>query len=320
MLYKLKPAYKDYLWGGHRLETEFGMKSGLPKTAEAWVLAAHKDGNSTFSIKGNQETTFANLLETQDVEQLFGAKAKGQSTCPLLIKFIDAKQNLSVQVHPNDAYAKAHENSLGKTECWYILDCDADAELIYGLKNEVTQEELERAIQDDTLLELANIVKVHKGDLFFIPAGTLHAIGKGILVAEIQQNSNITYRVYDYNRLGTDGKPRQLHKKQAAEVITKTPSPNSGKPLEALKTYEGYQKQLLTKCPLFQVERVIVQEKYVSVAGETSFVSLLSIDGFGKIETENESVSFQKGDSLFLSANSGSFTITGQVELLETRL
>lgn len=319
MILQLKPAFKDYLWGGNRLETDFGMHSGLSKTAEAWVLSCHPDGNSTVANGKYSGKTLSEALEAEG-RAVLGTKATESADFPILIKFIDAKQNLSVQVHPDDAYAKEHENSLGKTECWYILDCDPDAELIYGLKEEVSKEELVAAIENDTLLEIANSVKVHKGDLFFIPAGTLHAIGKGILVAEIQQSSNVTYRVYDYGRLGADGKPRQLHKKQAADVILRKPSAKTGEPMGKAEQFEGYQKQLLTECPLFQVESVKVSSAYSGTAEESSFVSVLIVDGEGTIESGNEKLPLKKGDSFFLSAASGTFTVTGKVDFLETRL
>ncbi len=319
MLLKLEPAFKDYLWGGNRLETDFGMHSGLSKTAEAWVLSCHKDGNSTVANGIYRGKTLLEAIKAEG-KAVLGTKAEGTEDFPILIKFIDAKQNLSVQVHPDDAYAKAYENSLGKTECWYILDCDPDAELIYGLKKEVSQEELTEAIENDTLLEIANSVKVHQGDMFFIPAGTLHAIGKGILVAEIQQSSNVTYRVYDYGRLGADGKPRQLHKQQAADVILRKPSKETGKPMGKAEAFDGYQKQLLTECPLFKVERVKVDTAYTGKANADSFVSVLIVSGEGHIENGGETLSFKKGDSFFLSADSGAFKVTGNVEFLETRL
>lgn len=319
MLLQLQPAFKDYLWGGNRLETDFGMHSGLSKTAEAWVLSCHKDGNSTVLNGKHKGKTLLEAIEAEG-KAVLGEKAKDAEDFPILIKFIDAKQNLSVQVHPDDAYAKEHENSLGKTECWYILDCDPNAELIYGLKEEVSKEELVEAIENDRLLEIANTVKVHKGDLFFIPAGTLHAIGKGILVAEIQQSSNVTYRVYDYGRLGADGKPRQLHKKQAADVILRKPSSQTGKPMGEAEQFAGYQKQLLTECSLFKVESVNVASTYVGHVDASSFVSVLIVDGEGTIACGDETLSFQKGDSFFLSASSGTFTVTGKADFLETRI
>ena len=319
MFLKLKPAFKDYLWGGQRLEMDFGMQSGLKKTAEAWVLSCHPDGNSIVAEGEFAGKTLQEALDTIGFDAL-GTKAKGKKGFPILIKLIDAKQNLSVQVHPNDEYAKKHENSLGKTECWYILDCDENAELIYGLKKEVTKEKLQEHIKKDTLLEIANSVKVHKGDMFFIPAGTLHAIGKGILVAEIQQNSNVTYRVYDYDRVGTDGKPRQLHKKQAVDVILRTPSASTGNPLGEKEVYDGYAKQLLTECDLFKVESVSIEKAYRDVAEKASFVSILVTDGQGMLQQNGQKTNLKKGDSLFISANSGSFEITGTLHVLKTTI
>ena len=176
------------------------------------------------------------------------------------------------------------EKEYGKTECWYILDCDEGAELIYGFNRDISSEEFKNRIADNTFLETVNKVKVKKGDLFFIEAGTLHAIGKGILLAEIQQNSNTTYRVYDYGRLGADGKPRDLHVEKAIDVTNCTPPTRLTNPEGELMVADGYSTQLLTKCDLFNVEKVLVDTSYTSFADKKSFVSVLVTDGNSKID------------------------------------
>ena len=212
----LKPTIKDYLWGGTKLKTDFGFKTEKDIAAEAWVLSLHKDGmnivlNGEYSGKPLNE-----VLETWGKSAL-GKNAERFSYFPILIKLIDAKQKLSVQVHPDDKYALSVEGEYGKTEMWYVVDCDEGAELIYGFKEDISKEEFESRIKDNTLTEVCNFVPVNKGDVFFIEAGTLHAIGEGILIAEVQQNSNTTYRVSDYGRLGADGKPRPLHIEKAVD-------------------------------------------------------------------------------------------------------
>ena len=311
---KLNPVFKDYLWGGTKLRDEYGFESDLTKLAEGWMLSCHKDGQNT--IKNG---AFANQTLTEVINSnpdFLGENGKKFEYFPILIKLIDAKNDLSVQVHPDNDYAMRVENEYGKTECWYILDCDEGSELIYGFNRDISSEEFKNRIADNTFLETVNKVKVKKGDLFFIEAGTLHAIGKGILLAEIQQNSNTTYRVYDYGRLGADGKPRDLHVQKAIDVTNCTPPTRSTNPEGELVEYDDYSIQLLTKCDLFNVKKVSVKNIFDGVADEKSFVSVLVTDGTGKIEN----IDIKKGDSLFIPANYGTFTISGNLEVIITKV
>ena len=212
----LEPSFKNYLWGGMRLKTDFNKQTGLVPLAESWELSCHKDGQSRIA---NGEFTGVLLWDfLSSHPNAMGTKATSYAYFPLLIKLIDAKDNLSVQVHPDNAYALQNEGESGKTELWYIVDCEEGASLFYGFARAVSKDEFRRHIEDETLPEILNRVPVHKGDVFYIPAGTLHAIGKGILIAEIQQSSNSTYRVYDYGRVATDGNPRPLHIEKALDV------------------------------------------------------------------------------------------------------
>ena len=311
---KLNPVFKDYLWGGTKLRDEYGFKSDLTKLAEGWMLSCHKDGENTI-----ENGEFAGKTLTEVVKSnpdFLGENGKKFEYFPILIKLIDAKDDLSVQVHPDNDYAMRVENEYGKTECWYILDCDEGSELIYGFNRDISSEEFKNRIADNTFLETVNKVKVKKGDLFFIEAGTLHAIGKGILLAEIQQNSNTTYRVYDYGRLGADGKPRDLHVQKAIDVTNCTPPTRSTNPEGELVEYDDYSIQLLTKCDLFNVKKVSVKNIFDGVADEKSFVSVLVTDGTGKIEN----IDIKKGDSLFIPANYGTFTISGNLEVIITKV
>ena len=311
---KLNPVFKDYLWGGTKLRDEYGFKSSLDKLAEGWMLSCHKDGENTVL---NGEFEGKTLTEVVKIHPEYLGKNGNQfEYFPILIKLIDAKNDLSVQVHPDNEYAMRVENEYGKTECWYILDCDDDAELIYGFNRTISSDEFKERIADNTFLETVNKVKVKKGDLFFIEAGTLHAIGKGILLAEIQQNSNTTYRVYDYGRLGADGKPRELHVEKAIDVTNCTPPTRSTNPEGELVSANGYKSQLLTRCDLFNVEKVSVTDSYTTNADENSFVSVLVTDGKGMIDE----IEINKGDSLFIPANYGEFTVTGKTELIITRV
>lgn len=311
---KLKPVFKDYIWGGTKLRDEYGFESDLDKLAEGWMLSCHKDGENTIENGSFKGQSLTEVVKSNP--DFLGENGKKFEYFPILIKLIDAKNDLSVQVHPDNEYAMHVEKEYGKTECWYILDCDEDAELIYGFNKTITSEEFREKISDNTFLETVNKVKVKKGDLFFIEAGTLHAIGKGILLAEIQQNSNTTYRVYDYGRLGADGKPRELHVEKAIDVTNCTPPTRSTNPEGELLVKNGYSAQLLTKCDLFNVEKVTVTTEYTSVADEKSFVSVLVTDGNASIDN----IDIKKGDSLFIPANYGEFTVSGNAELIITKV
>lgn len=311
---KLNPVFKDYLWGGTKLRDEYGFESNLEKLAEGWMLSCHKDGENTIENGEFSGKTLTEVVKTNP--DFLGENGKAFEYFPILIKIIDAKNDLSVQVHPDNEYAMRVENEYGKTECWYVLDCDEGAELIYGFNREISSEEFKNRIADNTFLETVNKVKVKKGDLFFIEAGTLHAIGSGILLAEIQQNSNTTYRVYDYGRLGTDGKPRPLHVEKAIDVTNCTPPTRSTNPEGKLIEYDNYSTQLLTKCDLFNVKKVNVKTFFDGIADEKSFVSVLVTDGVGKIDN----IDIKKGDSLFIPANYGAFTISGNLEVIITRV
>lgn len=319
MILKLCPALKDYLWGGTRLKNDFGFQTDLDIVAEGWMLSCHKDGENRIENGQYKGKTLSEALDLLGDESL-GTNAQAFDRFPILIKLIDAKKDLSVQVHPDNDYALRVEGEYGKTECWYILDCDEGAELIYGFKKEISRTEFERRIADNTFLEVVNKVKVHKGDLFFIEAGTLHAIGGGILLAEIQQNSNTTYRVYDYGRLGADGKPRPLHTEKAVEVTNCVPPTHDTKPIGALEQFDGFTKQLLTACDLFTVYAIDTETAYSGVADEKSFVSLVVTDGAGTISCDGEELPVKKGDSLLLTANSGNFSVNGKLTLIETRI
>ena len=313
----LKAPLKDYLWGGTRLIDEFGFESDSEKAAEAWMLSCHKDGNSI--VKNGK---YAGLTLQQAIELLgadtLGKKAADFTYFPILIKLIDAKDRLSVQVHPNDEYALANEGEYGKTEMWYVVDCDDDAKLIYGFNQDITQGEFLERINNNNLSPVCNYVPVKKGDVFFIEAGTMHAIGKGILIAEVQQNSNTTYRVSDYGRLGADGKPRQLHIKQAVEV-TKTQKPT--RPYGAVGDVTLYPfgtVRELAKCEYFTTE-LIHLDGNVGIYDNDSFISLLVLDGEVSLSYTGGMMRLKKGDSVFIPATLKT-RLSGTAEILYTHM
>ena len=279
---KLKPACKDYLWGGHRLVDEYNVDYDGEILAEAWELSCHPDGPSMIMNGPYEGKSLREYLDIVGMEAL-GTHCRRFREFPILTKFIDARDNLSIQVHPNNGFALQNEGQYGKTEMWYVLDAEEGAFLYYGFKREITREEFARRIEENTLLEVLNAVPVKKGDVLFIESGTLHAIGKGILIAEIQQNSNVTYRVYDYGRVGKDGKKRDLHMDKLN--------------LDGNLTY-----------------------RMQGTVSEASFLSILILDGEGTISCKGESVTYRKGDSFFLAAGSGDWQIEGKCDALLTTI
>ncbi len=312
---KLDAPCKDYLWGGTRLRDEYGKKSDKEKLAESWELSCHKDGQSVIA---NGEFEGKTLTEYIDKcgKEILGKKCERFEYFPILIKLIDAKDNLSVQVHPDNEYAMRVEGEYGKTEMWYIVDCEDGAELLYGFKKEISREEFAERIKNNTLLEVTNNVPVHKGDVFFIDAGTLHAIGKGILIAEIQQNSNTTYRIYDYGRVGADGKPRELHIEKACEVTQLTPPVRPTKPMGEKINKDGYSSTLLATSEYFNVNKLEVTEKASIDVTDDSFVSLLCLDGSFSVND----ITLNKGESCFIPAGYGMVNISGNGEIIATDL
>lgn len=309
---KLNPTFKEYIWGGNKLKKEYNKQTDSEALAESWELSAHKDGESSISGGEYDGFKFSEYIDKVGREVL-GTKAATYSYFPILIKLIDAKDNLSVQVHPNDEYALKNEGEYGKTEMWYILDCESGASLYYGFARDITKQEYEQAIKNNTLTNILNKVEVQRGDVFFIPAGMVHAIGAGIVICEIQQNSNTTYRVYDYNRKGKDGKPRDLHIEKALDVSVLKKSPPPVKP-PAGDNVE------LAKCDYFTVRRLRVYDEGNINIDETSFHSLIVVEGDGIITVNDSSMKIQKGDSIFIPAQCGVYNIKGRCELILSKI
>ncbi len=310
---KLIAPCKDYIWGGTRLRDEYGKISDAEKVAESWELSCHKDGRSIIANGEYSGKTLEEYIEKEG-KKVLGKNCGRFEYFPILIKLIDAKDNLSVQVHPNNEYALRVEGEYGKTEMWYVVDAEEGAELLYGFKHEITREEFAERIKNNTLLEVTNNVPVHKGDVFFIESGTLHAIGKGILIAEIQQNSNTTYRIYDYGRVGADGKPRQLHIEKACEVTKLIPPTRPTKPQGSRIQKDGYAETLLATSEYFNVNKLDIDTNAALEATDASFNSLLVLDGkfrLGDIE-------LKKGESCFIPAGYGKYDLEGSGEVILT--
>ncbi len=309
--FRLTAPCKDYLWGGNRLRA-YGKISDKDIIAESWELSCHPDGESVIADGEYAGRTLTEFLA--DHPEALGKNCGRFDRFPVLVKLIDARDNLSVQVHPDDEYALRVEGEYGKTEMWYIVEAQPDAELIYGFKESISKEEFRCAIEENTLLEKVNRVPVKAGDVFFIEAGTLHAIGKGILIAEIQQNSNTTYRVYDYGRVGADGKPRELHIEKALEVTNLTPP----KPQEC--DPKGSITQLLAHCDYFYTSCTEIEDFCQVGSDETSFVHLLVLEGEAVLKAENCEIPLKKGTSVFVPAGTGTCRINGKCKFINTSI
>lgn len=312
-IFKLEPAFKDYIWGGTRLRDEYGKKCDYDKVAESWELSCHKDGASTVADGEDKGLTLEQYIEKHG-KKVLGSDCEKFENFPILIKLIDAKDNLSVQVHPDNEYAMRVEGEYGKTEMWYVVDADPGATLLYGFKHEISKDEFARRIADNTLLEVTNAVPVKKGDVFFIQAGTLHAIGKGILIAEIQQNSNTTYRIYDYGRVGKDGKPRELHVEKAKDVTKLAPAQQY--PDTPVEKFDGYTGKLLASCDYFTTYALDINGSAKLNADEKSFNSILVLEG----ECTIGGVKAAKGDSVFVSAGTGEYAVEGCCKAVLTKV
>lgn len=320
----LRPAGKDYLWGGTRLNDDFSKGIDLDPLAETWECSTHPDGPSTVEGGPFDGKTLAQVLEAHP--EYLGTHPVIRDGLPILVKFIDAKQDLSVQVHPDDDYARLHENGqLGKTEMWYVLDAAKDACLIFGLNRDMTAEELRDRIASGTLEGCLQRVPIHKNDVFYVSAGTIHAIGAGALIAEIQESSNLTYRMYDYDRVGKDGKKRPLHVEKALAVADCKARGIPPQPIRVLKYTRGCARELLGRCKYFEVYRMLLntercREMVEYHAGEESFRVLLCVDGCGSVQQPDGSVrNFFKGDCIFFPAESCSVYLHGQAQLLDIR-
>ena len=318
----LRPTGKDYLWGGSRINDEFGKGIALEPLAETWECSTHPDGPS-FAVGGEFDgQSLAEILKAHP--DYLGTHPERGEGLPILIKFIDAKRDLSVQVHPTDEFAAAHENGQrGKTEMWYVLDAAKDAKLVYGLRHDTDAEALRESIENGTVERHLQTVPIAKNDVFFIEAGTIHAIGAGALIAEIQQSSNLTYRLYDYDRVDKNGHKRPLHVQKALAAANLRSSTAPRQPMRVLHYRPGFASELLCRCRYFEVYRMLVnterRQKVAYRADAMSFRVLLCVDGCGTVSFCNSASNIYKGDCVFLPADSVELSLHGQLQLLDIR-
>mgnify|MGYP000553353862 FL=1 len=318
---KLDPAFKDNLWGGTKLRTVFGKKCDYDVIGESWELSAHPDGQSRIATGRYKGMLFNDYLSIIGKEAL-GWKCQAQDRFPVLIKFIDAKQALSIQIHPDDEYALENEGEYGKNEMWYVIDCEPDSYLYCGLSKEVSKEEIEERIKNNTITEVLNRIDVKPGDVVMVKAGTIHAIGAGILICEIQQNSNSTYRMYDYDRRDKFGNPRELHVAKALDVVDTKAYVKDNNSEVMLEENENYSQERLVQCKYFECFKYEIFKEVKLVVDEASFISVLFIAGEGTIteEASGESMSYKAGDSFFISAGKRTVTISGNGSCIVTHV
>ncbi|MBS4960531.1 MAG: class I mannose-6-phosphate isomerase [Clostridiales bacterium] len=314
---KLKPVFKDYLWGGSRLRTMFHKDTPYENTAESWEISCHPDGINLIENGDYEGMLFSDLIQKYPE---FVQEGYAEDKFPILVKLIDAEKKLSIQVHPSDSTADPMLGESGKAEMWYIIDAKPRSFIYYGLNQKVSKEELIQRAYDGSICDILNKVKVQKGDVFYILPGTIHAIGEGCLIAEIQQNSNTTFRVFDYDRIGKDGKKRPLHLERAAEVIDYRPmAPDIAQGNNMIAT-DDFSFSTIFECNYFKVAKICSRKAMTLRCDPKSFHGLLFLEGAGTIVFQGISYSFQAGDSFFLPAGLGSYQVNGTCELLLSSL
>lgn len=302
---KFTPIYQERIWGGQNIAKIFGRKIDGEHIGESWDLSSHSNGTSIVE-NGYLAGKNLNELIAEYKEQLIGKKFADDTAFPLLIKILDANDNLSIQVHPDDEYAHRVEGEAGKTEAWYVIHAKENANIIYGLKNKITKEDFVKAIENNRIDDAVQRVPVKAGNMIFVPAGMIHALLDGVMVYEVQQNSDTTYRVYDYDRIGADGKKRELHIEKALEVIQFAEQPNY-----------SFDEQNI-QCPYFSMEKVSVAGEKVETAKE-EFIIYCVIAGSGEIRYKEFIVDLHSGDTILIPACLGEYILEGKLDLLKIK-
>lgn len=315
----LKAAGKHSLWGGDKLVIEYGKDYLEAPLAETWECSTHENGLSYVDSGIWKGRTLKSVLKEHP--EFLGSKYSGSGELPILVKFIDAAKDLSVQVHPNDEYAAKYENgSLGKTEMWYIAEAEPESCLFYGFYDKVNKEVVRKKIQTGNIEEILQKIPVKKGDIFYIPPGTVHALGHGILAVEIQESSNLTYRLFDYNRIDKYGRKRELHIEKALMVCNFDKSSSEHIFGKIRKYRKRCERTLLCSCPYFCVEKITLNNTDICInAGVIGsvFSILICLSGFGKIKTNLSEINISKGDTVFIPAKCDDVRLSGEVQSLK---
>ena len=294
---KLRPVFKDYLWGGDKLKRLFG--AAQERVAEAWLLSVHPDGESVIESGDFAGKAFRDYLRAE----------QGTDEFPILVKMIDAAHKLSVQVHPWDEYAREHEHDHGKNELWIVLESEPGAYLYVGFNRDVTREDVARRVEDGTIEEVLHRLPTRAGDIVYIPAGTVHAVGEGNLILEVQQSSNATYRLYDFKRRGADGCLRPLHLQKALDVL----NDRAYEPAAASQT--AFEGGLTAETPYFRVSVQTVHGSLSLPLADGRFAALICVRGEGSLFRGGQSTALRRGDSLYLPAGGGPAEIAGDLQV-----
>ncbi|MBR4389645.1 MAG: class I mannose-6-phosphate isomerase [Prevotella sp.] len=317
MFIRFKPLLKSTLWGGDKIVPFKHLESDQQQVGESWEISG-VEGSETIVSEGYHKGKTLNSLLLEMKSQLLGTDnyRRFGNEFPLLIKFIDAHQDLSIQVHPSDEIAHLQGKSHGKTEMWYIMESEPDAQIFNGLQQAITPEQYEKMVADDTIIDAIAKYKVKEGDVFFLPGGRIHAIGAGIFLTEIQQTSDVTYRIYDYKRKDKDGKYRELHTQEAAKCIDYHVEKNYRTEYVPRKN----QGVTLVQCPHFSTAIYDLDEPMTLDYSELdSFVILIALRGEGTLtDDEGNKTSFHMGDTLLLPATTQTVEVEGTVKFLET--
>lgn len=314
--YPLKLSYisKSAIWGGTRLIHSWNKIPCGDCIAETWELSVRQKEMATVLNGDAKGMTLQSYIEVCGADCV-SPTYRTTDRFPLLIKLIDAADRLSVQVHPDDLYASRVEHDSGKTEMWYIVEAEPDSSIIYGLADGITREDFAKAVEEKRIGKTMKVCSVKRGDAFFIPAGMVHAIGKGILIAEVQQNSDLTYRIYDYDRRQADGTLRELHIEKSLDVVR----PFTDAEIDKLRFERGHNDALVNS-KYFSVFERKIKDFHSATADSQSFVALLCIDGTGILSHDGVDYPIAKGDSYFLPAGMGAYTLSGELILIEATL
>lgn len=310
----LKPCYKQYLWGGSRLSTEFGKEDAPTPTAESWELVNRESEKSTI-VNGSLAGKTLEDLKQLDAEQFWGTQCD-KDRFPLLVKFIDAERDLSIQVHPSEETAIRDFGEQSKAEMWYVVDCLPHSYIYYGFSCQIDEEEFVSRVNDGSINEVINQVPVERGDVFYILPGMIHAIGSGIVIAEIQQNSDTTFRVYDYLRRDAQGNRRPLHLERAKAVIDFTPVVPTECKINSGAKFSGFSMAEMFSCKYFRAYRFDIQSSIRLRSDPKSLHHILFVDGYGLIRYHGMEIPYRKGNSFFIPAALGDYVVEGNSRML----
>jgi mannose-6-phosphate isomerase len=310
---QFEPILKERIWGGTKLKTFLNKPITSNITGESWEISTVENDVSVVT-NGALKGKSLNELINEFPEAILGTKVYDQfgKRFPLLFKYLDAREDLSIQLHPNDELAKKRHNSFGKTEMWYVMQADTDAQLIVGFKEKSSPEEYIKNLNNKTLLTILDSKKVKQGDVFMLDTGTIHAIGAGIVIAEIQQTSDITYRVYDFDRVDANGKTRELHIDLALEALN----------YEKIQSQRFYSKteniaNEIVNCNYFTTNFIPLDGNIEIYKNQTSFTVYMCVEGYFKLKFDNESYSYEKGDTVLIPAAITDFQLSGKASILE---